>query len=453
MRVTNGMLVNTTLTGLYNNMNAMNKTYAQMTTGKKIQTVSDDPIIAGRALKLKSSVLENEQYESNTKEATSWMEITEGALTNMHDILETIRTKCVEAANGTLEKEDKEVIKDEINELLKQLQEEANVSYSGRYVFSGYKTSEPLVLTTATKLEEDRQLAADLYLSGEVKIEEDTLTHTTNELAAEKGSVLGKGTVLGENTTLAKDTVLQKGTILSKEDAVGLGLLTADEAANLEGEVYTLTEEKKIPDGGYTTQKEITLGEKTELLEDTTLGKGTTLAKGTTLKEGSILAKGTTLPAGILNPAVNGNINGQSIQYEIGVNSTISVNTLKMDEVFSNMIQTIGELSSNIEASLEDESVTTEQLYELFNNKLEVFDGLLGDVSKATTDLGARMSRVEYVQNRLVDQKTTLKSLLSDTEDIDIEEVYVNFNTQYAAYQSALQATSKIITNTLADYL
>lgn len=453
MRVTNGMLVNTTLTGLYNNMNAMNKTYAQMTTGKKIQTVSDDPIIAGRALKLKSSVLENEQYESNTKEATSWMEITEGALTNMHDILETIRTKCVEAANGTLEKEDKEVIKDEINELLKQLQEEANVSYSGRYVFSGYKTSEPLVLTTATKLEEDRQLAADLYLSGEVKIEENTVTHTTNVLAAEKGSVLGKGTVLGENTTLAKDTVLPKGTVLSKEDAVDLSLLTADEAANLEGEVYTLTEEKKIPDGGYTTKKEITLGEKTELLEDTTLGKGTTLAKGTTLKEGSTLAKGTTLPAGTLNPAVNGNITGQSIQYEIGVNSTISVNTLKMDEVFSNMIQTIGELSSNIEASLEDESVTTEQLYELFNDKLEVFDGLLGDVSKATTDLGARMSRVEYVQNRLVDQKTTLKSLLSDTEDIDIEEVYVNFNTQYAAYQSALQATSKIITNTLADYL
>ena len=453
MRVTNGMLVNTTLTGLYNNMNAMNKTYAQMTTGKKIQTVSDDPIIAGRALKLKTSVLENEQYESNTKEATSWMEITEGALTNMHDILQTIRTKCVEAATGTLEKEDKEVIKDEINELLKQLQEEANVTYGGRYVFSGYKTSEPLVLTTATKLEEDSHLAADLYLSGEVKIEENPLTHTTNELAVEKGSVLGKGTVLGEKTILAKDTVLPKGTVLSKEDAIDLSLLTAGEAANLEGEVYTLTEEKKIPDNGYTTQKEITLGEKTELLEDTTLGKGTTLAKGTTLKEGSTIAKGTTLPAGTLNPAVNGNITNQSIQYEIGVNSTISVNTLKMDEVFSNMIQTIGDLSSNIEASLEDESVTTEQLYELFNDKLEVFDGLLGDVSKANTDLGARMSRVDYVQSRLVDQKTTLNSLLSDTEDIDIEEVYVNFNTQYATYQSALQATSKIITNTLADYI
>ena len=453
MRVTNGMLVNTTLTGLYNNMNAMNKTYAQMVSGKKIQTVSEDPIIAGRALKLKTSVLENEQYESNTKEATSWMEITEGALSNIHDILQTIRTKCVEAATATLEKEDKEVIKNEIEELWKQIQEEGNVSYGGRYVFTGYKTSEPLVLSAATTLKEECQLAADLYLPGALTIEENTDTHTTNELSAKKGSVLGSGTILGEGTTLAQGTDLPRGTVLSKKDAVGLGFLTETEAEELEGEVYTLTEEKKVTVSGYPLQKAMTLGGSIELLADTTLGKGTTLTKGTTLKKGSTVAQGTTLPAGTLNPAVNGNIKDQSIQYEIGVNSTISVNTQKMDEIFSDIAQTIGELSSKIEASLKDDTVTTEDLYELFNAKLKVFDDLLGEVSKATTDLGARMSRVDYVESRLTDQKTTLKSLLSDTEDIDIEEVYVKFNTQYATYQSALQATSKIITNTLADYL
>lgn len=351
MRVTNGMLVNTTLTGLYNNMNAMNKTYAQMVSGKKIQTVSDDPIIAGRALKLKTSVLENEQYESNTKEATSWMEMTEGALSNIHDILQTIRTKCVEAATGTLENKDKEIIKNEIEELWKQIQEEGNVSYGGRYVFTGYKTSEPLVLTTDTTLKEECTLEADLYLPEKVTI------------------------------------------------------------------------------GG-------------EIFE-----------KGTTLPTGTILLTGTVLPAGTLNPAVNGKITDQSIQYEIGVNSTISVNTQKMDEIFSGISQAIGDLSSKIEASLKDDTITTEQLYQVFNDKLKDFDSLLGDVSKATTDLGARMARVDYVESRLTDQKTTLKSLLSDTEDIDIEEVYVKFNTQYATYQSALQATSKIITNTLADYL
>ena len=49
--------------------------------------------------------------------------------------------------------------------------------------------------------------------------------------------------------------------------------------------------------------------------------------------------------------------------------------------------------------------------------------------------------------------KRVKELVLSETEDIDMEEVYTNFNVQYATYQSALQAMSKVITNTLADYL
>ena len=75
------------------------------------------------------------------------------------------------------------------------------------------------------------------------------------------------------------------------------------------------------------------------------------------------------------------------------------------------------------------------------------------NISEKVSDLGSRMSRVEYTQERLIDQKATFENLLSETEDVDIEEVYTNFNIQYATYQSALQATSKIIKNTLADYL
>ena len=124
-----------------------------------------------------------------------------------------------------------------------------------------------------------------------------------------------------------------------------------------------------------------------------------------------------------------------------------------MDGVFSQIAEAVGVLSCELEESLSQESTDTEKLYRAFNKQIEAFDDILGKVSRATTDLGSRMARVDYVESRLTDQKTTLKSLLSDTEDIDIEEVYVKFNTQYATYQSALQATSKIITNTLADYL
>ena len=526
MRVTNGMLVNTTLTGLYNNMNTMNKTYAQMVTGKKIQTVSDDPIIAGRALKLKTSVLENEQYESNAKEATSWMEITEGALTNMHDILQTIRTKCVEAATGTLEKEDKEIIKDEIEELWKQLQEEANVSYGGRYVFTGYKTGQSLMLTTTTFLKEDCKLAID-YL---VKATQDRGSKS-QETTLKEGSTLVEGSSLAPGTILKSGEMLVKGLKISKEDAKellgidvegdfvngkyqlsdsytiksgtemtestvdalarsvarGLGwsekefikeyigkdargnyymkmeldvaggtkvetqvaeqLLGVEVSADSYQFAVDFTLPADLEEGIYTLKNSITLN------QDIVLQRDMDIAEGTNLLKDSVMVSGTKLPAGTVNPMVNGKIDDQSIQYEIGNNSTISVNTLGMDKIFVNMSESIREIVAQVEDSLEADNISTADLHKLFEGKLDEFDKLLSYISKANTDLGARMSRVDYVASRLVDQKTTLKSLLSDTEDIDIEEVYVNFNTQYATYQSALQATSKIITNTLADYL
>ena len=299
MRVTNGMIRNTTLNGLYTNMNLLNKTYAQMATGKKIQTVSDDPIIAGRALKLKSTVLEADQYESNTKEAMSWMEVTEAALDNMTEILKSIRTKCVQASNGTLEKEDLSAIKTDIEQLWNQLQEEANATYGGRYIFSGYKTKEPLMIN------------------------------------------------------------------------------------------------------------------------------------------------------GAVNPKVDGQIGGHSIEYEIGVNSTISINTQGMDVILGTMKKEFEEIFN----AVEDPNVTATDLNKLFTDKLDSIDSIMVNISEKVSDLGSRMSRVEYTQERLIDQKATFENLLSETEDVDIEEVYTNFNIQYATYQSALQATSKIIKNTLADYL
>ncbi len=209
MRITNGMIMNTTLNGLYSNMNLLNKTYAQMVTGKKIQTVSDDPIIAGRALKLKSTVLETVQYQKNAKEATSWMEVTEAALSNMTEILKTIRTKCVEASTGTLEEKDKEVIRKEIDQLWKQLQQEANASYGGRYVFSGFKTKDPLILTEIFEIKgKDLQVKEDMVIGSNTQVAEDSVLKNGSEIAA--GSVLGKDTEVKGEFTLGANTVLSK---------------------------------------------------------------------------------------------------------------------------------------------------------------------------------------------------------------------------------------------------
>ncbi len=137
MRITNGMMQASALNSLYKNMTSLDKLLDQMSTLKKIQKPSDDPIVAGRTLKLTIDVTAITQYQSNVEEAMSWMEVTDSAFTNMNSIMQEINTRLVQAANGPLEEADREKILTDIQQLTEQLKQEANVTYAGRYVFSG----------------------------------------------------------------------------------------------------------------------------------------------------------------------------------------------------------------------------------------------------------------------------------------------------------------------------
>lgn len=145
MRITNNMLINNMLSNLSRNLNRVSKYQDQLASGKKISLPSDDPIIASRALKLRTDVAEIKQFKRNVNDATSWMEITETTLGQIGDVLQRVRELTVDASNGTKTKEDMAKIKSEIEQLKTQMTHLANTSYSGRYIFSGYKTDKPLM--------------------------------------------------------------------------------------------------------------------------------------------------------------------------------------------------------------------------------------------------------------------------------------------------------------------
>jgi flagellar hook-associated protein 3 FlgL len=363
MRVTNGMIRNNMINSLNNNMMRLDTLYSQMNTLKKIQRPSDDPIITGRSLKLKVNVLEVAQYKNNTEEATSWMSVTEKALGNFTEILSEISKKCVNASTtGSLGTDDIQKLQVDINQLFEQLQQEANVTYIGRYVFSGYKTDEPVVITEPTKL--------------------------TNNVTVKEAMTLPKGTELAAGTVIG-----------------GVAM----------------------PAG--------------PLLVDTNVAPPDVLAGNTILQKGTI------------NPNVLGNIDGQNIQYEVGVGSTIVVNTLGMDDVTSKLFTAIKEIKDGLDAHSGGTPADLDFLHGLFTNKIQGFADIASDISEMTADLGSRMARLDYTASRLTDDKANFTELLSNTEDVDLEEIYTEFNAQYAVYQSALQATSKVIMNTLADFL
>jgi flagellar hook-associated protein 3 FlgL len=67
--------------------------------------------------------------------------------------------------------------------------------------------------------------------------------------------------------------------------------------------------------------------------------------------------------------------------------------------------------------------------------------------------VGAGVNRLETAAARLAETEETATSLLSDTEDADMAKTLIDFSTQQAVYQSALNAGSRIVQASLLDFL
>lgn len=145
MRITNNMLVNNMMYNMGNNLERLDRIQQMLATGKKIATPSDDPIVASRALKMRTDVAEIQQYQKNVDDANSWMQITESTISNMSDLLHRARELAIQAANGSITSEDSQKIAAEIEQIKGQLIQLANTTYGGRYIFSGFKTDQKLV--------------------------------------------------------------------------------------------------------------------------------------------------------------------------------------------------------------------------------------------------------------------------------------------------------------------
>lgn len=145
MRITNNIITTNTKSNINNNKVSVNTLNNQMSSQKKINRPSDDPVVAIRALRLRSSLSEIDQYyEKNIPDAESWLDVTETALTNMKKVLTDIHTQCVYGTTDTLTADDRNTILSQLQALAGQVYSEGNADYAGRSVFTGYKTNTTL---------------------------------------------------------------------------------------------------------------------------------------------------------------------------------------------------------------------------------------------------------------------------------------------------------------------
>ena len=152
MRITNNMMFDSSIRNLNNNLQRLSDAQTKYSTQSKIQVPSDDPVIATRAIKYRDYVSDVEQYQKNTSDATSWMQVTDDALQGVADYMTRLKELVVNGANDTNSTASKAAIADEIKEIKKGLIDTMNTSYAGRYVFAGYNTDKAPYSTTSVTI-------------------------------------------------------------------------------------------------------------------------------------------------------------------------------------------------------------------------------------------------------------------------------------------------------------
>lgn len=510
MRMTNKIMQNNSLYNINNNKTLQDKLSTQMSTQKKITRPSDDPVIAIRALRLRSDVAQISQYhEKNAPDAESWLDVTADALNTTTDVLKSMIEQSTSGSNMKLGASDLDIIVTQLKSLRDEFYATGNVDFAGRFVFTGYRTDTSLSYTEDTT--QNFEILEKMHI-GAV----DTINYT---------SVANLPGISKENFTVVDETKIDSNDIFRirlsyddlKEGPIPPMPRTSPAVQYVDASTNPPTTNDLIPpadieimsstatpDNPYdyilkNPTKAVLIPETGELLIGETLYDTMKTTAGD--NEIQVTYEKDTWKDGDMRPehyfackdlttGIEYNYGDDSngiIQYDVGYNQKIRINT-KADEVFTlgldrniddmekalETLKDIEKSKSNLKDYLKNKPLTDPDYEDVKNslsaaekaytfireNVQKMFEGLttkiqgtLDDTSVAITDNGTRGSRLELVSSRLMAQKTTFKTLQSANEDIDVTEVTIQLTSMEYSYQSALLATSKIMQNSLMNYI
>lgn len=470
MRVTNKIIQNNSLTNINTNKILQDKLSTMISTEKKISRPSDDPIIALRSLRLRTSVNQTSQYvEKNVEDAKSWLTVTEDSLTTLSDVITDIRKQYVKGSSDTLEPSDRKIILDNLSALADEVYNTGNADFAGRSVFTGYRTESTLTFQKQENI--DYQITENL-----TSLKPDVITYV-HEGDAENDvySTEIKRIRLSYSDLDNKDITLKiNGAVVTAEKMSETA--SPDPYSTVHdnpSKVVFIPETGEILMGDTAITDEITSVEVTY--------EKTKWAKGDLKPEHYFDCKDTTNNIDYIS-------HDGEIEYNIGVNQFIRINT-NADECFNHDIRrdiedTINALREQIEidekiadiekeikgydgtqtteiaaankrldAAKKSKTFIDEKLTNLFGKNITNADEYLNRNSVSLTNCGTRSKRLDLIENRLDTQLASLKELKSENEDADLAETAIKLSSAQYAYDASLMSTSKILKESLLNYI
>ncbi len=484
LRITNGMMVNNSIANIAINKQQMSTLDKQLSSQKKISRPSEDPIVALRALRLRTSLAEAQQYlDRNIPDAISWLDVTEGALTEANKVLESIYQLCNQGATDTFSTDQRDIIVENLEQYKLTLYEQGNVDYAGRYCFTGYKTDSSLTITTVEETERSYTITEPIsneYFDTKVVVKD----------RVDENDV--KNIPLADNPQLLE--VRRIRLAYDNLDSIDLeGIKYNGGADTLAVTTVSLADESAYEPAAGTvnfipeTGELIFAEDVYEAMQEVT--------------DMEITYDKTGFRTGEVKPehyfsCVDKNNNktyikdkeGQDVQYQINFGQTIKVNTEANESLDYRMARDIDELSeavqsvmdieakikkledmkedmaysseedqaaldSMIVAAKKEKDILSDNMQKTFERGITKCQNHQQTISSAIADIGNRMVRINLTKNRLTEQTTNFEELKSNNEDIELEEIVITYSAAEVVYNASLTAAGKVVRQTLLDFI
>jgi flagellar hook-associated protein 3 FlgL len=504
-----------------------------LSTQKKINRPSDDPIVAIRALRLRTSLNQVTQYiDKNVSDANSWLETTEGALDEAYSVVSQLYAYCEQGASDSYSSSERNTLAQSLENLKAAFYGEGDVEYAGRYCFTGYMTDTPLNYASNESAADEDYIITQNFTRDDLDTKKAyTGYYETNDIltATDQGAVTSTdvhrirlaynevnngftnytvdknnnntvtGTATNQTTSNFKDS---DGNAISMQisikDSNGKTIDTIN-VISIDATSATTEQDKENYQPGddeavlnYTTG-EILLGKNVYEKLYNADGFSYTYEKDNFVKGDQnpvmyfdCINNSVTDGTASYYYGVEYNKVDEDIEYNVNFSQKLKINTEANDAFNINLGRDIDDLVTAVNTVIDIENqisdvenkisqTTDETKLANYNKILErlnkqkdyaednmtaafekgvgVFQSYQEQISLAKADVGNRMTRLNLTKSRLTEQKTNFTNLKSQNEDIDLEEVVVGYSSAQLVYNASLTAASKVVQQTLLDFL
>ena len=401
------------------------KSTEKLSSGYKINRAADDAAGLSISEKMRKQIRGLTQASLNAQDGISAVQTAEGALTEVHDMLQRMNELAVKAGNGTMSADDRNYVQNEIDQLVNEIDR----------------------VSETTKFNETYLLKGDAASNGNKKTfaANDVLGTVDGVTVAAKGGTIGEKTDGAEikigtvkvvssddtNFTIADDAAQKKAQNVVKITSDGTNAtVTLKDGTEVTKAIADITKEYGIEAknaGSATISKQLELETTDAAITGKYTGNLNDLAAGDTVNvKLAIGASGST--------ALSSSEKALILSFQVGADTTaenkieVSLESMSAKGIGVNGLQVNGTDSTNADAAVKTIATAIQK------------------VSTQRSALGAVQNRLEHTINNLdnvVENTTSAESQIRDTNMATEMVKYSNNNILAQAGQAMLAQSNQ----------